>query len=163
MTPLQRFSARSPWPQYLMMLTITGLIVAGWRLTDANLEANARRALAISFPVVFQLLGEIRFADACRQYLRHSPLAAGDWAEWGDSFPEWLELPVLSEQLPYLPDMARLDWLSHQIGRAEDAPPDFESLQMLAAANAGAGHLVINPTLTLLTSAYSGLLNLAGS
>ncbi|MGY0218478.1 HvfC/BufC family peptide modification chaperone [Endozoicomonadaceae bacterium StTr2] len=119
-----------------------------------NLEANARRALSISFPVVYQLLGETRFADACRQYLRHSPLVAGDWAEWGDSFPEWLELSELTEQLPYLPDMARLDWFSHQLGRTEDTQLNFESLQQLSASNAGAGHLVINPALTLLASEY---------
>ncbi|MGI9273813.1 MAG: HvfC/BufC family peptide modification chaperone [Endozoicomonas sp.] len=121
----------------------------GLEAYQGNFAANAIRALSISFPVVLQLLGEKLFSDTCQLYARHSLPVAGDWAEWGGDFPEWLLSTDLGRKLPYLSGCAELDWLYHQCGRRADPQTDFASFRLLSSETASSGRLLCNPTLTL--------------
>ena len=126
----------------------------GLEAYQRNFAANASRALSISFPVVFQLLGDRLFSKICQLYSRHSAPTVGDWAEWGADFPEWLLTADISRKLPYLSDCAELDWVYHQCQRSENPQPDFDSFQMLSSSKAGEGHLLCNPTLTPISSSF---------
>ena len=126
----------------------------GLEIYRRNLIANAIRSLSISFPVVLELAGAELFEQLSTGFLKSSPLTAGDWAEWGDSFPEWLNQHPVSDEYPFLADSARLDWLHHQCERAVDPMVDTASFQQLSAPQAGQGFLECNATLTQFYSDY---------
>ncbi len=69
------------------------------------------RHLAGRFPTVEWLLGTGRFIRLAETYVRASPPSAPCMAEYGAGFAAALEHPEIAGGLPYLADVARLDWM----------------------------------------------------
>ncbi len=126
----------------------------GLEAYQRNFKANAIRALEISFPVITQLLGEEPFRQFCREFIAVSLPETGDWGEWGEQFPIWLENHEISIELPYISDCAKLDWLHHQAERAEDYHLNTESYQLLVNEDAALGTFSVNPTVQIFKSDY---------
>ncbi|OED45792.1 hypothetical protein ACH42_04720 [Endozoicomonas sp. (ex Bugula neritina AB1)] len=122
----------------------------GLEAYQKNLQANTSRALSISYPVVYQLLGQSVFNPLSHYFVRESPPQVGDWGLWGHDFPEWLESKKIIDDLPYISDCARLDWLCHMLERAEDIETGFDTFQHLNDDHAGTGQLCLNPTATII-------------
>ncbi|MDN4052550.1 DUF692 family protein [Massilia sp. YIM B02763] len=104
-------------------------ILAPWLKGDAgrlgiyrgNLAANWRRALANAYPVLRRLVGEDFFAGLARVYGRAHPSADPDLNRFGAMLPAFLEAFAPAADYPYLPDVARLEWLVHEAWYAPDA------------------------------------------
>ncbi len=126
----------------------------GLEVYRRNLQANANRALGISFPVTAQLLGDELFQLVVQEYLKASPPYKGDWGEWGDTLADWLAQQDIADQYPFIPDCAALEWLHHQCERADNFPLQLESFQLLNDEKASEGRLLYNPTLKTLRSDY---------
>jgi hypothetical protein len=77
--------------------------------------------LEVAYPVVSRLVHERFFAYAANQYVGACPPAGPCLSEYGASFPEFLEGFPPCRPLPYLPDVARLEWALHRARHAEDA------------------------------------------
>lgn len=112
--------------------------VAGSQAPDvgpypASLQANAERALAITYPTVQALLGEQPFGVLSRRFRQAHPHHLADWGEWGEALPDWLAAQAELLALPYLPDVARLDWSCHVSERAADTRIDVASMGLAAA------------------------------
>ena len=90
----------------------------GMAIYRNNLLATAQQALAISFPTVLTLIGEGLFNYASRELLISSPPKHGDWALWGDDFPSLLTNLAQLSDYPFVADIAQVDRLRQQIGRA---------------------------------------------
>ena len=90
-----------------------------------NVIGNWRSALASTYPVVAQLLGAQRFCALADQYIATYPSRSGDLNAYGDALPALLDASALRAALPYLPDIARLEWALLQAYGAEDAA-DFD-------------------------------------
>ena len=88
-------------------------------LYRGNLKATWAKALGAAYPVIHQLVGEEFFEALAREYGRMYPSDDGDLNRFGAHMPEFLEAFPHTRELPYLPDMARLEWLLH---RAHYAP-----------------------------------------
>ena len=117
-------------------------------------RANAQRALAITYPTVVQLLGDEAFEVLSQRFLDQSPHGLADWGAWGEGFAACLgEQPELQD-LPYLPDVARLDWLCHVSERAQDSAVDATSLAGLGMRQAESLRLCLAHDLQVLTSAH---------
>lgn len=126
----------------------------GLAVYQRSLAANAKRALAVSFPTIHQLVGDDCFTLLASDFLFDNPLSGGDWGEWGDEFPEWLTDNYQLDDYPYLGDCAQLDWLTHQGERAADAATDPESLALLGQADAYKVKLRFSADTAVLASAY---------
>lgn len=72
-----------------------------------------RDALGGVFEVVKKLVGDDFFAHVAESYVRVHPSTSGNVHDFGESFPEHLETFLGLETLPYLPDVARLEWAYH--------------------------------------------------
>ena len=87
----------------------------------ANVTASATKALGAAYPVVRQVVGETFFDGLARAYQRVHPSTSGDLSDYGAAFAAFVaEFPHTSS-LPYLPDLARLEWAVHRAYGAEDA------------------------------------------
>jgi len=87
-----------------------------------NVQHGLSRALAARFPVIERLVGPPFFAAMARVFAAQHPPAGPVLAEWGQGFADFLAgFPPLAN-LPYLPDVARLEWLRGLSFHAADAP-----------------------------------------
>lgn len=120
----------------------------------ASLHANAERALAITYPTVQALLGEQAFAVLSRRFHQAHPHHLADWGEWGEALPEWLAAQAELVELPYLPDVARLDWSCHVSERAADARIDVASMGLAAAQAPERLRLRLAPDVRMLSSTH---------
>ncbi|HEV8691895.1 MAG TPA: putative DNA-binding domain-containing protein [Ideonella sp.] len=109
--------------------------VDGVQAYRANAQAVAERALAAAYPVLAQLLGQEAMAALARDLWRDHPPQRGDLGWFGAELAEWL--PSLAElaDIPYLADVARLEWAVHRAHSAADPADAPLDLQALAGAD----------------------------
>jgi hypothetical protein len=92
-----------------------------------NIYANMyfirqKDALREDFPACIRVLGEERYQDVFTAYLLAHPSSHYSLRYLGEAFPSFLAVHALAAELPYLPDLARLEWAVSQVLQAEDAP-----------------------------------------
>jgi hypothetical protein len=91
---------------------------------QANGHDLAERALRAAYPVVAALVGGDSFATmACELWHRHPPVR-GDLACWGDALPAFVDHNPQLADVPYLADVARVEWALHRAAGAPDAGAD---------------------------------------
>jgi hypothetical protein len=88
-----------------------------------NVVHGLTQAMRRRYPVVERLVGTEFFRALAPLYLTADPPSTAVLIRWGAAFPEFLAgFPPLAG-LPYLPDVARLEWLRGIAFHAADAPP----------------------------------------
>ena len=98
-----------------------------------NMVAAADKALSSAYPVVRQVVGEEFFHGLAREYQRGTPSTSGDLTDFGATFDAFLATFEHAQSLPYLPDLARLEWAVHRAYGAADAP-DWDAAALGAVA-----------------------------
>jgi hypothetical protein len=93
-----------------------------------NTLSSLTEALAGVYPVVQRLVGERFFAYASRQFIGGHPSLSGNLHDFGGEFAAFLEALEAAAGLPYLADVARLEWAYHRVFHAAEHP----SLELLA-------------------------------
>jgi hypothetical protein len=86
-----------------------------------NVLANLRGALRDVFPVVNRIVGDAFFRHAVDQFIRATPSLSGDLNQFGREWPAFLADYPHAAELPYLADVARLEWAWHECFHAADA------------------------------------------
>ena len=86
-----------------------------------NVFGNWSAALGGAYPVVRKIVGAQFFNAMARDYARAHPSQSGDLHEYGAQLAGFLEAYVHTQDLPYLPDVARVEWLAHRAYYAPDA------------------------------------------
>ncbi len=97
----------------------------------AHGHALAERCLAAAYPVVTQLVGETTLRSVARTLWHAHPPQAGDIGLWGESLSAWLDGCDDLRSVPFLADVARVEWALHLAARAADAAGDRPSLGRL--------------------------------
>ncbi|NMM46682.1 hypothetical protein HH303_19485 [Rhodospirillaceae bacterium KN72] len=94
-----------------------------------NFVVGLRQALADRFPTVRQLVGDDFFNATAHAYIDEEPPLSPIVAEYGNTFPDFLEHFPPAHQVPYLHEVARLESTYHQVLHAADeavlSPDDF--------------------------------------
>jgi hypothetical protein len=93
--------------------------------------SNLAAAVEATYPVVGAIVGTEFLAAAVRRYAREVPSRCADLNAYGDAFDRFLADYPPAASLPYLPDVARLEWAVQQVFVAPDAPP--QDMTRLAA------------------------------
>lgn len=94
---------------------------AGLATYRGTVFANWRSALGATFGVVRALTGTPFFDAAVDAFARAHPSRGGDLNVYGDDFAAFLEAWPPARDLPYLPDVARLEWAMDEASRAAEA------------------------------------------
>ena len=90
-------------------------------------------ALEANFPAVARLVGSDWFRAAAALHAAASPPRDGRLLHYGEDFADFLQRFEPAADLPYLPDVARLDALWREVHGAPDAAPlDAARLSRLA-------------------------------
>lgn len=97
--------------------------LARFEVYRASFEANLGHALRDTYPVVNRLVGADYFSQVARAYVRTHPSRCGDIQAFGAEFESFLAAQDSAEGFPYLPDVARLEWLAHRAFHAADVEP----------------------------------------
>lgn len=106
-----------------------------FRVYRNNVKASLAAALAARFPVVERLVGEEFFTAMALVFVERHPPRSPVLAEYGAAFAGFLEGFDPAADLPYLPDIARLEWARQvayhsadagaaDIGRLAELPPE---------------------------------------
>jgi hypothetical protein len=113
------------------------------------------RSLELIYPVCHRVVGEQFFTATARVYIQHYPSASPDLGEYGQAFPEFLSQFEPVAQLPYLPDLARLEWHWHRVFNGEPTPTlDYQQLGKIPPAQWGEIIFEIPKNSILLKSIY---------
>jgi hypothetical protein len=122
-----------------------------------NASANAARAMALMFPAVHALLGEDDFYALARLHWLAHPPQRGDWSQYGAEFGNWLASANpgnVLDDLPFLPDLARLDDALSRCQDAADAQADLSTLARLEQDPATL-RMVLHPSVSVLRLDYA--------
>lgn len=127
----------------------------GWAIYQAGYLHNLVEALRDVYPVTDRLVGRPCFTHLARSYLRRHPSTQADLHGYGAGFANCLRDCEALAGLPYLPDVARLEWLAHEAFHAADAAPLTEaSLARLLAEPPTDLALPPHPSLRLMRSDF---------
>lgn len=85
-----------------------------------NLRASRMRAIEVAYPIIRKIVGEEFFNGLAREYAKRFDASDGDLNWYGDRFAQFVATFQHTRDLPYLPDVARMEWLAHRAYYAED-------------------------------------------
>jgi hypothetical protein len=112
-------------------------------------------ALRATYPVVCRLVHERFFAYAASRFIRDHPPAGPCLHEYGAAFAAFLETFPPCRELPYLPDVARLEWALGLAAHAGDAVAiDPALLAGLPVEEAARASFQLHPSMSLLCSPW---------
>ncbi|MGH8307038.1 MAG: HvfC/BufC family peptide modification chaperone [Gammaproteobacteria bacterium] len=116
---------------------------------------NLTAALRTAYPAVLKLVGEGFFDGVAARYIRDYPSDSGNLQDFGAAFPECLAAIPEAATLPYLADVARLEWVRQQAYLAADSQP-LESNALAAVPDDKQDTLCLtpHPSVRLLESPY---------
>jgi hypothetical protein len=112
-------------------------------------------ALESTFPVLCRLVDRRFFAWLADRYVREHPPTRPCLFEYGADFPGFIAAFPACAHLPWLPDVARLEWAMNTALHAPDAEP-LEPAWLGAIAPSALSQLVLrlDPSITLLSSRW---------
>jgi hypothetical protein len=122
-------------------------------LYRGNLTATWNKVLSSAFPVVRQLMGEEFFSALTRAFGMAHPSDNPDLNHFGANFASFLATFEHVADYPYLPDMARLEWVLHRAYYAPEAAaltPDM--LAALSPDDFELARFALHPTASLFHS-----------
>jgi hypothetical protein len=120
-----------------------------------NVLANYRKALSATYPVVEALVGPTFFGAAAEVFVRAHPSTRGDVNRYGGELARFLATYPPALGLPYLSDVARLEWAIDQAHIAPDADAlDLGSLAAVPENTFGALTFVLHPSVRFVVSSY---------
>lgn len=144
--------------------------VAAW-VEGAGMQAAARlrvyrhaiastlhAALRDTYPAVLALVGEAFFEELAERYRLQWPSAGGNLQQFGASLADFIEQMPSLQTLPYLPDVARLEWLRQVAALAADRPVvDAAVLAHWATCEPADVRMALHPSVQLLAGAHAVL------
>ena len=127
-------------------------ILQVYRHTASSTLLNALR---LSFPVIVRLVGPEFFEGAGHEFIARNPPRSAYLNDYGGAFASFLAGFAPVAGVPYLSDVAQLEWAVNQALHAGDAPPlDLQRLASLAEAALPSVVFDIHPSIGLLKLAF---------
>ncbi len=120
-----------------------------------NVVTSITKTLAITYPVIQQVLGEEFFDGLARAYWQQTPSTSGNLHEFGASFSEFVAEFPHTREYPYLPDLARLEWAVFCAASLADPKP-FDPSRLLQIPDTQQDQVRFDfaPGTTLIKSTY---------
>lgn len=125
------------------------------RIYRRSCNETQTAALRTTYPAVLALVGDAFFDQAARSYRHAHPSRSGNLQAFGDDFSKYLATAPGCRSLPYLPDVARLEWLRQRAILAPAAASiSPEALGAATRETAESLRIVLHPSVHWLDSRY---------
>ena len=120
-----------------------------------NAREICRKALANTYPVIEQLVGDACFRSLAREYLDGHPSTSGDLQHFGREFPATLDALYSESEYRYLGDVARLELaIEAALLEPEAGTFDLDALADLPPDRLGDAIFTPAPSLRLVGSRF---------
>ncbi len=120
-----------------------------------NCRGNLQGALELAYPVIGQLVGEAFFRMMAMMYIESHPSKSGNLHDYGSALGEFLASFPNARELPYLAEIAKLEWACHRAYFAPDAEPiDLAALAGVARENQGGLRFQLHPACRMVRSSF---------
>lgn len=130
-------------------------VAAGVDVYRNNYRGNLHDALAATYPVTVQLVGEEFFRMLARDYIRNYPSFSGNLCQYGEGLPRFVASYTPAQSVPYLADVAQLEWACHRAYFADDvAPLDVAKLAQVAPQHYTHLRLILDTACCVVRSPY---------
>ena len=122
---------------------------------QGSLIGKLSRALEEIYPVCCQLVGEAFFGAMARRYIRQNPSRSPNLGDYGSKLPKFISDFEPAASLPYLPDVAQLEWHWHRVFNGKDQPGlDITALEQVPPEDWGTLIFKLPKHSVLLSSKY---------
>lgn len=119
-----------------------------------NIAGGLAAALAGTFPAVQRILGARRFHDLARAFCEQAPPREPVLSRYGGGFAEFLGRTTAAT-LPFLADLARLEWARQESALAADAAPlDAQALDTNDPEAMAGLRFILHPATRLTASPF---------
>lgn len=123
-----------------------------------NVTAGVLGVLEARFSVVKQLVGEGFFRAMAADYVAQDPPRSPILMLYGQTFPAFVASFEPAADVPYLADVAQLEWLQHTASHATDCRPiGADKLSAIPIESIETVHFDLHPSLGLLASSFPAL------
>jgi len=139
---------------------VAGALATGVRPDRLDIYRNTifsglTRALQLSFPATQRLVGGEFFAGAADAFIREYLPRTAYLDQYGGEFPDFLSGFPPATSLPYLADIARLEWaVNHALHAPDEMPLDLARLAALAPDVQGRVTFRAHPSVVTLQSNF---------
>ena len=117
--------------------------------------ARVQEALAEVYEAIRHIVGAREFSALSRAYAQGYPSHDYNLNLIGRHLPEFLAGVALTQRLPFLPDLAKLEWLVCRAFHAFDRPPlDSSRLAPMPPDDWEHRRLVVQPSVSVVASAW---------
>jgi hypothetical protein len=100
-----------------------GTLEERWHVYTSGYRARLVEALENDYPATRRILGEDAFRSLAARYVRRHAPRSHDIGRAGDRLASFLDSDALTRELPFLPDLARFEWMLAEAFVARDGPP----------------------------------------
>jgi hypothetical protein len=115
--------------------------------------ARATEAIENDFPGLTKVLGPAPLRSLTNRYTRRCPPRSYDLGRIGDRLARFLEGDALTKDLPFLPDLARLEWaVAEAFVSRDEAPLLWDDIARLGVEAAAELPLRLRPGAALVRS-----------
>lgn len=118
----------APHPRLVNSLASAGDLPAANRLNihRNNYRESLSSNLASHFPALAAYVGSEFVSGALKEFCTASPPTSASLASYGAEFAEFIDSHMVSEQLPYIADIVRLEWAMHELQVVQEVVYDTE-------------------------------------
>jgi len=100
----------------------TGVVARRFDVYRNNVVVGLVEALSVTYPAVARLVGDEFFRGAAGVFVRRAPPRSPLLFDYGGGFADFLDGFEPARSVPYLGDVARLEWAWNEAYHAADAP-----------------------------------------
>lgn len=120
--------------EHLLASPAGDTVGARWHVYASGYHARLVEALENDFPALRRILGAGPFASLTARYARALPPRSFDLGRFGDRLAGFLHADPLAAELPFLSDLARLEWaLAEAFVARGEAALDLATVQAAGA------------------------------
>lgn len=106
----------------LIIAPSRGTTLERLRVYANGYPVRVQESLAQTYPAVAHVIGEAAFRNLVERFVEANPLRSYNLNDAGAELPRFLQQDTLSAHLPFLPDLARLEWQVVRAFHAADHP-----------------------------------------
>jgi hypothetical protein len=120
-----------------------------------NVAVSLIEALGARFPVVKRLVGDEFFGAMAHAFVLREPPLSPLLIHYGETFPAFIEAFDAAKPLPYLADVARLEYARGHAYHAADAEPlPRAAFAALPAGRIGSARVTLHPSVGIIASRF---------